>query len=304
MRHITSLLFLLGFSITASADESTDYVAEHILESPMNVRYLATSAIDADKTGDALSTQLGYASFDAQQLSIRVLMFDVDWRFAGERQHTWSLTGFYDYLDLSGRNAPALIQPSFADISPLPVSFNADISNIHGQAEHFGVGLFYTRQRAASADWQFGVILETLRVSRFSMQFDSTSTTPAFSGELDYAANYTAITPVIALNLQADSLFGGEYSGRGRLVAALPLPRVGFEGSLQSGAVSASGSSDEAGNGTHIPDPFAGFSYVITHRASGISTDIGATLFTALFEPVIHKGISRPVYFNLRIPLR
>ncbi len=304
MRHIPGLFFLLGLAFSACADESTDYVAEHILESPMNARYLATSATNAGNTDDALSTQIGYASFDAQQLGVRVAMLDFNWKLNDTNENQWSVSAFYDLLDLTGRDAPALIQPSFADVSPLPASFNANISNVGGHAKHFGIGLFYTWRRPASADWQVGIIIESLRVSEFSMDFDSTDTTPAINGELDYAANYTAFTPIIAANMQPDALFGGQYSGHGRLVGALPLPRVGFEGSLQSGSAQASGSTETAGNGTHIPDPFIGFSYVITHRASGISTDIGASLFTALFEPAIHKGISRPVYINLRIPLR
>ena len=304
MQHAPGLFFLLGLAFSACADESTDYVAEHILESPMNARYLATSATNTDSPDHTLATQPGYASFNAQQFGVRVAMLDFNWKLTDTNESQWSLFAFYDLLDLTGRDAPALIQASFADVSPLPASFNANISNVRGRAEHFGIGLFYTWRRPASADWQAGMIIESLRVSEFSMRFDSTDTTPVISGKLDYAADYTAFTPIVAFNMQPDALFEGQYSGRGRLVGALPLPRVGFEGSLQSGSVQASGSTETAGNGTHIPDPFIGFSYVITHRTSGVSIDIGATVFTALFEPVIHKGISRPVYINIRIPIR
>jgi len=205
---------------------------------------------------------------------------------------------FYSNMMLSARRGSAIEQVTFTDFPPASDPFDLQIDDSGGQSQHFGLSLAWSHRLSTGSHWQLGLNLERVDIDEFSIDFHTTD----ILGRIDYAARYDAVTPYAAWHTPVGSL-DNEWQQRVRIVTALPLPRQGFQGHIRTATVDASGDTEQAGHGAHIPDFFLGVGYTLEQNGSGLRLDLGASLSFLIIEPLAHKGLDTPLLLQLSLPL-
>lgn len=285
------------FFANAGQAESLDFTAEHILEVPMDFRYLSLPDADIDDERP-YHIQVGAGRVTGNVLETNVGLFSLNWQYRLSPEYALTIASFYDYYSFGGSDGNSIAEVSFASTPSLPSNTPVFASDVSGSAQHVGIGFSIVRQYDSGYAWQAGVIAERLDVKAFRVNISSLALPTPFTGTIDYAATYNAVTPFASLGLPKN-IFGKHWSGHLEIVAAWPLPRVGFEGRIVGSGVDVSGSTDDVGNGKHIPDPFLGVKYRLTHNDSGLGIDIGATLYSYLAETKIHEGTDPPLFISV-----
>ena len=290
--------FLIISSSTLIAGERIGFEAEHVLEAPMNARYLALPSIPDDLTKPGLRLQTGFNQVSATRFGANTLMLGTEY-FLPQTQHSGYLFSvFVDLMQFNGENGITSFDPLFLDSLPFTTPLDVNVTNTSGHAEHYGITAARVEQLSENRSWQYGVALEYYNVAKFSVSFDTTGLPDNFSAVVDYAEAYFALTPFVTLRHQFH-FSNSRHHYAARIVAAWPLPRQGFSGQLTFSGFNQSGSTDETGNGKHIPDPYAGLGFSISSPDYSWQLDIGASLYFLVTEGQIHEGIKNPLFLNI-----
>lgn len=285
--------------------EDIEWSAEHLPEAAMDLRYL-TLPLPAHPLGDGgfqWTLQLGGTRTGAAFIDMDGVLASAGgtWGF----RERWGLSGmaFYDSMQFSGGSGRDELHPLFNRAIPLDLPEFADFSHPRGDLTHYGAGLSLVRQtvpNAASRFWTFegGVIWEDLKLDNFQLDYTVvTGASAGASGILDHSATYRYITPFAAV--QWSRPLGERFTLMPRVTATFPNPHSGFVGRLTGPGFDLSGDTESAGRGKHMGDPYVGFGLELEHRPTGLAIDLGATLYNAGAETVIHHGIDRPVMLTV-----
>lgn len=280
------------------AGERIGFEAEHVLESPMNARYLALPAIPDDINRQEFRLQTGLSKVSATRFGTTSVMLGVEY-FMPQSGDTGFLFSFFtDFLRFDGDSGRTTFDPLFLDTVPFIKPLDVTITAVNGHAEHYGITAARVSRLSVNNSWQYGVALEYYDVGEFSVAFDTVGLASNFSAVVDYAETYIAATPFVTFRHKFN-IADSSYRYAARILAAWPLPRQGFSGHLQFNGFDQSGSTDTAGNGKHIPDPYAGIGFSISSPQYHWQLDIGASLYFFATEGLIHEGIDNPLFLNI-----
>ncbi len=288
-------LFFALLTQPLQAEEPVSYHAEHILEVPMDFTYQALPQKPANDQAQEWRFGYSYADTSSGGIKAKVPMVTLHYYDEFEDKTGFSLGAFYQKYQFSANQRRVIISPNFATLTAYPQSFNANLTGASGSANHYGISFGYYFDFEQNSHLQLGLLVERLQVSQFKIDFVSVGFPIDFLGSLDYAANYNAITPY-ALYQFADDQWG-DWIGTLKAVFAKPLPRVGFVGSFSTSSYQVSGDTDSYAGVTPIPDSYLGFGYTLEH-SSGFRVDLGATVYSYIFEPIGHSGFDSPIFLS------
>ncbi len=292
----------LAFGCTVATAESLDFTAEHILEVPMDFRYSSLPRAPDDMSRSERRFSLGYGEVAGEQMRNRLPMFTVSQYRPVSDRAGWLFSLFYDRFDFSGSKGESVFNPTFGRPAGVPESFPVTVDDVSGSGYHAGGSVAYAFATRHSGTVALGLALSRLQVDRYRVDFTNRDAGNGFAGFVDYAGRYDAFAPYISWQGLGREI-GSNWSGSPSVIFALPLPRTGFKGRLFGPNFDIQGDTDTAGNGAHIPDAYFGIGYAIEHRPSGVRIDLGATLFSWLVEPLVHRNIDTVLFLNLSIPL-
>jgi hypothetical protein len=303
------LLVLAMLPAALVAEERLGFIAEHMIEVQSDARYLALPEIESPGVGDASRFDVGYLGASGGVFSSSALMLGLQHYFASTDQPSqgWMLGGFLDLIRFDGDSGDTTLDPQFASSFPFPVPLNITVQDISGDALHAGISLSFIKYTSPTLAWQTGLVLEYYSVNELKVNFTTRDLPANFDGFADYAADYHALTPFFSTRYffpqQSEN-----YRFSSRFVAAWPLPRRGFSGEVSGPGFDVSGNTDDAGNGTHIPDPFFGIGFTIEgkspeDKSPGWRLDIGTSLWLYVFEGKTHEGIDPPIFIHFSLPL-
>lgn len=286
--------------------EDIDYVMEHLPEAAMNNRFLSLPyAAPLMKKGNwVFKVQPGYSSIKVDFLNLKGPMLAGSAGYSFHPRWTVRGIGFYDRFKFSGSGGNELLNPLFSENIPLDFPEYAQFSNVRGDYIHWGFG--------PALDWQFsaapanrrfwiltvGALWDRLDLKNYKVGYTMTNgASVGQSGVLDHSARYDYVTPFFSL--QHTRGLGPHFSVSPRFIAGAPLPKRGWIGRITGPGFDISGDTKVVGNGSHMGDGFAGLGLDILHEPSGLSVDIGTSIYQALFEGNIHKGIDKVFLVNV-----
>jgi hypothetical protein len=295
-------LIILFISLQAKA-ESVDYVAEHILEAPMNARYQAFPDRPTDGELSETRMQMGYLRLKGSLLKSSTLMLGLSKYSPWENKRGFMLAGFFDYSLYGGDAGVSEAEAYYIQGASLTRPVQMQVQDVSGSGYHTGLSAAFVERFTEHWTLQWGIAGEFLHVEKFKVSFFTLNQPSAFSGQINYAGDYLMATPFVSQEWKFSSEKYKKDLGL-RLVVAWPLPRVGFQGEFTGGGVNESGSTKDTAHGTHIPDPYAGLGLSLADRASGWRIDLGASLFMFMTEgKIFHKGLNAPLFLSLSVPL-
>ena len=290
---VVLLLFLMPQS---HASESIGYVAEHLLEVPMDSRFQAFPTAHEEIPKGKLTTTV--LNVDGGKLQSSMLGIQFSQRLTTSRDRQWQLGAFFDSITFSGDTGLAEMRPQFGNIPGFPSRFPVAITGVSGHAKQYGIMLARILPLNSGKTVAVGIALQELAVSKFDVQFDTFEPNGEQSFFVSYAGKYSAITPYATIS-SSPVHRSSKWSTGWHSTLALPLPRQGFKGRLVGEGFDLSGDTSSQGNGAHIPDLYLGWGYHISYRPRNISIDLGGALYSAVFEPIVHKEISPPISISV-----
>lgn len=278
--------------------KSVDFVAEHLIEVPMDFRYLAFPKVNGDEKSGSPTVQTGYASIAGGSMKVDLTMLGLSWTRTLTEFSLLTLGVFYDRLAFT-RNQPFdRLKPTFGRPDILPEITDIDVSSVKGSGYHAGLSLAWVKQTQNNAFLHFGIALERLLIRQFKVSFSTNGLDTDIDGAVDYAGTYDMITPYVQYQWPARHWSRKWVSGA-HVIASLPLPRVGFKGRLTGPDFDIDSDTNAVGNGVHIPDAYLGLGYSFTHIPTRISIDLGASLYSYILEPVGHEDIESPLLITV-----
>jgi len=289
---------VLGNIGTVIAEEPLDFVAEHLLEVPMDMRYQSLPKVPIDRDSSSTWLQIGGGEVSGGKIANQFSMLAVNFYQVSDSTSGWLFSLFYDNYQFSGQTGITAFSPSFGAPAGLPSKFQVDVNNTSGNGFHIGGSAAYSIDLSSWGKLQLGIILEQLKTNRFVVNFNTVGLTDNFNGLVDYASTYNIHTQYLIYQFN-EQRWSNDWQGAGSLIIAKPSPRSGFKGRFQGPDFVFDSDTNAVGLGKHIPDNFIGFSYFLEHRPSGISINIGGTLFSYFLEPKIHQSIDRPIYLTV-----
>ena len=284
-------------ALTPAHAERLGFEAEHLLEAPMNARYLALPVIANEIEDGVWRLHTGFNHVAASVAATDTLLLGADYTFLAGGRH-YLLTLFADLSRYSGGGGRTQFDPLFISQAPYALPADIQVKQTSGQAQHLGVGVGRIDVLSPKTAWQYGVLFEYYRVAKMQTDFDALTPAGAVPSSVDYAHDYIALTPYASLRRKLYASASG-YRLSGRIVGAWPLPRQGFYGRFESGGFSASGNTGDNGYGKHIPDPYLGLDLLLSDPGDNWRISLGASVYYWLTEGLIHEGISSPVFFNI-----
>ena len=297
-------LFIVGgfLPYEVHAEETIEYVAEHLLEVPMDARALAFPKIPSNESETEARIQVGYGHFNAGKLSNSTPMLGAQYFYPFNED--WGLLGgaFYDGYQFSGKKGKAVGGVLVVNAPNVPPKFDVDITNIDGSGRYTGASLAVTYTPGETWRWQLGYARSVLHINKFKINFNTTSLNNNFSGSFDYANRYDVNTLFLAIEMAPRGLLSN-FTYSPHLIAVMNGPRAGFQGRFTGPDFDYSGNTNTNGKGTHIPDSYLGVGVNIEHKPSGFRVDLGATIYTYAFEPYGHKGISTQLFVTMSFPI-
>ena len=279
---ITISLFCTLHSISSMASKRIGYEAEHVLESPMNARYLALPWVPDKLDQDKLRLQTGFNKIPASRFGTSTLMFGLEYVLPTSSTTGYLFSIFSDFMQFNENPGPTTFDPAFINNLPFNTPLEVELTSTRGSASHYGISAAMINKINHTQSLQYGLILEYYTIEKFAISFDSTLPDNNFSAIVDYATNYLNLTPYFSFHQNLLSLNGFRYSFR--ILGAWPLPRQGFFGRLSFEDFDSAGSTDNTGKGKHIPDPYLGFGLSIKLPNQQWRFDIGASLGFLLTE--------------------
>jgi hypothetical protein len=292
-------------SQAAAKKEDIEYVGEHLPEVAMDNRYATlpvwTSTTAKPDDGWTFAAQGSFSQAGSGGLEVAGPMLS----FAASRalSSRWSLTafGFADNLHLSGGDERDL-QTLFAPSTPIARPVLSRFEGLDGSVNHYGAGLAFSlssdRGWLGAHRWVSGLIFEDVNLRDYSWNFTVLEGPDAGThGQLDFINDYRHFTPFAGLQVVRER---GDWIFSPHAMFALPLPRRGWVGHIQTDEFDIHGDTAEVGTGKHFGDPSLTLGFDITYRPAHLSIDVGTALTQALFEPVIHKGIDQNWVLSVR----
>lgn len=286
--------------------EDFDYVAEHLAEAQMNNRYLSLpfAMPGIEKGRWVFKIQPSYSATKVDFMNLKGPMLAASAGHVFHPKWTVRAIGFYDRLKFSGGPGSNLMNPLFSRSIPLDFPEYAEFSNFRGDYVQWGLG--------PVLDWEFssklskrrfwvlsaGALWNRLDLKNYQVDYRMTSGADAGkSGVLDHSARYDYVTPFFSV--QYTRGIGPHFSISPRFIAGAPLPKRGWIGQITGPGFDVSGDTKEASNGSPMGDGYAGFGLDIRHEPSGLSVDIGTSIYQALFERKVHEGIEQVILVNI-----
>lgn len=289
-----SLTFLL-LNSPLLAQESIDFNAEHILEVPMDFAYLALPQKPTKGETEEWRVGYSYADTSASGIKAKVPMLTLHYYSEFEDKSGFSVGAFFQKYQFSANPQSIIVSPNFAALTAYPQTFNANLTQVSGSANHYGVSFGYYFDFEQDSHLQIGLLIEGLQVSQFKVDFVSQGFPIDFLGSIDYAASYNAITPYATYQFSEDQF--ADWTGTLRAIFAKPLPRVGFVGSFSTSSYQVSGDSKSYADVTPIPDSYLGMGYTL-ENSNGFRVDLGALVYSYIFEPYGHTGFDSPIFLS------
>jgi hypothetical protein len=303
-----SRIFLAAALVCCShafAKEDIEFVAEHLPEVSMDNRYATLpvwiATTQQPDEGWTFAAQGSFSQASAGDLEVAGPMLS----FAASRalSSRWTVTalGFADELALSGGDERDL-QTLFAPSTPIARPVAASFDGLDGSVNHYGVGLSFSlasdRGWLGAHRWVSGLLFEDVDLRDYSWNFTILEGPDAGTrGQIDFIHDYRHFTPFAGLQLVRER---GDWIFSPHALFALPLPRRGWVGHIQTDEFDIHGDTAEVGNGKHFGDPSLTLGFDITYRPAHLSVDMGTVLTQALLEPVVHKGIDRNWVLSVR----
>ncbi|MCB1693019.1 MAG: hypothetical protein KDI19_09655 [Pseudomonadales bacterium] len=293
-------LALIVVPLLANADETFEYVAEHLLESPMNATLVSLPLIPSST--DHLSTRvhLGYGSFSGGRLSARVPMASVDGYFPITRRWGVLASGFYSRYGISGDSGSSTAGFSVLDTPRFPARFQVNLNDVSGSAKYYGASVALTWQSGLGVNFQAGAARSRLDVSRFDVAFHTLDLSTNVDATADYSGRYNVTTLFTRVESTPMPL-GARFTWTPHALLAWSRPRVNLKERVSGPGFDYR--SVDSVDEKHIPDHDIGVGVRIEHVASGVSLDVGATLWLLAAEPRLHKGIDPPLFVSVTVPL-
>lgn len=301
LKVLLASLILFGTCRT-QAEESVEFVAEHLLEVPMDARALAFPITPADIQSAETRLQLGYGSNDAGKLHNTVPMFGAQYFLPLNK--TWGLIAgaFYDRYQFSGKTGNAIGQVLVANVPQLPGKFNLAITDVSGSGNYGGASFALTYTPESLWRWQFGVAQSNLNIKKFKVDFYTIDLNNNFRGSFDYASHYHINSFFVRAAITPRHLIDN-FTYSPHVIIVHNAPRIGFQGRVIGPDFDYSGNTETNNNGKHIPDDYLGIGVNFEHQASGIRMDLGALLYTYALEPSAHEGIKAPIFVTISAPI-
>lgn len=286
--------------------EDIDYIAEHLPEAAMNNRFLSLPfpIMGIDKGRKEAVVQPGFSQVTVDFLKLTGSQLSGSVGYSFQRAWQGRLIGFYDRQKFSGGSGQDLLNPLFSESIPLDIPEYASFSNPRGDYIHWGMGAaldweaYLSPKRDKSWIITMGALFDRLDLKNYQIDYQMlTGASAGQSGVLDHSARYDFVTPF--LGIQFTKILNESFSISPRFIGGVPLPKRGWIGRITGPGFDVSGDTKVAGNGSHMGDGFAGLGFAVNHLSSGLSVDIGMSLYQALFEGKIHKGIDKVVLVNV-----
>jgi len=215
----------------------------------------------------------------------------------------WSLNvmAFADSLALSGGEQRQL-QTLFAPSTPIVRPVEARFDGLDGTMRHYGAGLAaaMTSDRGWLGEhrWVGGLLVEQIELRDYRWNFEILEGDSAgMRGQIDFDNDYLHVTPFAGLQLVRER---GDWTFSPHALFALPLPRRGFVGHIQTAQFDIHGDTADNGNGKHFGDPSVTLGLEMTYRPAHLSFDIGTALTQDLLEPHVHRGVDSDWVLSMR----
>lgn len=301
-----ALLLLFTTCINAhAANESIEFVAEHLPETAMDNRYGALpywTVGGADSRNWGFSIQLGYSATDAGALSMSgpTLSLGAARKLGNSLDVT--VLAFSDNFRLRSTPENRPLEVLFSQSLPLRLPVNAQFSGLAGDATDQGAGIglsgAHELPMLGKHRWTVGVLWQRLALRDYALRYrvlDGPNT--GTSGIIDYSADYTFYS------LYAGIAWRREYQrwiSSPHLQIAMPWPRRGMVGAISGQGFAFSGDSKTAGNGAHVGDPSLTAGWDLTYRPWNITLDVGSVVSQMTLERLVHKGVSRNWAVSIR----
>jgi hypothetical protein len=286
---------LLACGPRAHAKEDIEFVAEHLPEVAMDNRYATLPVWNAAQPHDGwtIATQAALSQTRAGNLDIGGPLLSVAATRALSRRWTGTVFAFADVLNLSGSNELRPLQTLFAPSTPIARPVDARFDGLDGRMQHYGAGIAVGTSR-----WIGGVLLEQVSLRDYRWNFEILAGDAAGTrGRIDFDTDYRHVTPFFGLQWVHER---GNWTFAPHGLIALPLPRRGFVGHIETAQFDLHGDSASAGNGKHFGDPSVTLGLDVTYRPARLTFDVGTALSQALLEPRIHKGVESDWVLSFR----
>jgi hypothetical protein len=283
--------------------EDIDFTAEHVPESAMDARYsnLPWLSRPLERGRWEGSLQAGYADTGGSLIQLRGPLLGGGFGYSFRDRWAVAGLGFYDALSFSGGRAREVLHPALHGV-PLDLPERADFAHPRGDYRHWGLGAALVHEVARPAPDRFwtasaGLLWERLELRRYQLDYVLAGGANAgAAGVLDHSGSNGYLTPFVGL--QHTRPLGRRFLLAPRVVLGAPLPKGDFDERLSGPGFTADSRRGDGRPGA-IGDLFVGFGAGVEHRATGLSLDLGSTLYYPLGERVSHAGIDRAIVLQL-----
>ena len=289
---------LACLSAAADAQESIEFVTEHLPEIAMDNRYASLplwNGCAEQRSADrsfCFGINPGYGRTHSGTLSIDGPMLSLS--ATRPLSARYRLTGFVfvDDLALKGGVERRPLDTLFAAV-PLTQPVAAQFTGLDGKARDVGVGLALN----GSADWRWipafewsaGVMWQQVKLTGYRFDYLLTEGPDrGTTGTVDFSTTYTHTSPFVGA---AWPRAHGPWLLTPHVQFALPLPRRGVAGHITGPGFDLAGNTADHGTGTHFGDPSLTIGFNLTYAPWHFTVDVGSTITQALLEPQIHEGV-------------
>lgn len=243
--------------------------------------------------GWTITAQAGFGYASAGKLENSGPMFSVAASRALSRRWTGTVFAFADLLSFSGDNEFRPLRTLFAPTSPIPGPVDARFDDLDGRMRLYGAGISVGTQR-----WIAGVLLQQITLRDYRWNFEVLAGDAAGTlGQLDFDADYRQITPFFGMQWVHER---GDWTFSPHGLIAVPLPRRGFVGHIETAQFDVHGNPADTEVGKRFGDPSVTLGLDVTYRPARLTVDIGSALSQMLLEPRIHRGIERAWVISVR----
>lgn len=243
--------------------------------------------------GWTLAAQAAFGSASAGKLENSGPMFSVAASRALSRRFAGTVFAFADLLSFSGDNEFRPLRTLFAPTSPIAGPVDARFDDLDGRMRHYGAGFSVGTQR-----WIAGVLFQQIELRDYRWNFEVLAGDAAGTrGQLDFDADYRHITPFFGMQWVHER---GNWTFSPHGLIAVPLPRRGFVGHIETAQFDVHGDPADTEVGKHFGDPSVTLGLDVTYRPARLTVDIGSVLSQALLEPKIHHGIENAWVLSVR----
>jgi hypothetical protein len=300
VRVVSGVAFagLLACAARAQAKEDIEFVAEHLPEVAADNRYATLPVWNATTPPDRWSTavQAAFARTRAGNLQIGGPMFSVAASRAIAPRWTGTVFAFADLLSFSGSQDLRPLQTLFAPDVPIARPVDASFDGLDGRMRHYGAGI-----AIGTRHWIAGVLLKQISLRDYRWNFTILAGDAAGTrGGIDFDADYRDVTPFLGLQTVRER---GDWAFSPHALVALPVPRHGFVGHIETAQFDLHGDAADAGIGKHFGDVSVTLGFGVTYRPARLTLDIGTALSQRLLEPHIHKGVDSNWVLSLTLQL-